>query len=160
MADDKEGSPSERASRDTYGHDPRRKQGRGRDRTHIVHGGRVLSSAASAERVRPGNGAALSSLCPVDPGTERKEYRDLRDGSGTYSICPAHELLRHNNKKQVQKKEEMVAKISVKDLRIDFGNINALKGTSIDIEKNEILGIIGPANSGKTSFLRAINRLN
>ena len=54
----------------------------------------------------------------------------------------------------------MVAKISVKDLRIDFGNINALKGTSIDIEKNEILGIIGPANSGKTSFLRAINRLN
>lgn len=54
----------------------------------------------------------------------------------------------------------MVAKISVKDLRIDFGNINALKGASIDIEKNEILGIIGPANSGKTSFLRAINRFN
>ena len=31
---------------------------------------------------------------------------------------------------------------------------------SIDVEANQILSIIGPANSGKTTFLRTINRLN
>jgi phosphate transport system ATP-binding protein len=35
-----------------------------------------------------------------------------------------------------------------------------LKNLNIEVYKNEILGIIGPANSGKTTFLRALNRLN
>jgi phosphate transport system ATP-binding protein len=41
-----------------------------------------------------------------------------------------------------------------------YGSLHVLKGISLDIYKNEILGIIGPANSGKTTFLRALNRLN
>jgi phosphate transport system ATP-binding protein len=41
-----------------------------------------------------------------------------------------------------------------------FGRLAVLKQVSIEIYKNEILGIIGPANSGKTTFLRALNRLN
>lgn len=52
------------------------------------------------------------------------------------------------------------ATISVKEIDIHFGAIHALKKASIDIMNNEILGVIGPANSGKTSFLRAINRFN
>ena len=36
----------------------------------------------------------------------------------------------------------------------------ALKGLNLEIYNNEILGVIGPANSGKTSFLRQLNRLN
>jgi phosphate transport system ATP-binding protein len=41
-----------------------------------------------------------------------------------------------------------------------YGLVTVLKDVSIEIYSNEILGIIGPANSGKTTFLRAINRLN
>jgi phosphate transport system ATP-binding protein len=41
-----------------------------------------------------------------------------------------------------------------------FGSVHALKNVNIEIAPNEILGIIGPANSGKTTFLRALNRLN
>ncbi len=41
-----------------------------------------------------------------------------------------------------------------------FGSTQALKNVNIEIARNEILGIIGPANSGKTTFLRALNRLN
>jgi len=41
-----------------------------------------------------------------------------------------------------------------------FGSAQALKNANIEIARNEILGIIGPANSGKTTFLRALNRLN
>lgn len=51
-------------------------------------------------------------------------------------------------------------KIKTKDLNIWFGNIYALKSLNIDVFTNEILSIIGPANSGKTTFLRALNRLN
>ena len=51
-------------------------------------------------------------------------------------------------------------KIVIKELNIWFGKIRALKNLNIAIFKNEILGVIGPANSGKTSFLRQLNRLN
>ena len=59
----------------------------------------------------------------------------------------------------IQKKEEMV-KISVKDLNIWFDDVYALKNVSLEIHANEILSVIGPANSGKTTFLRMLNRLN
>ncbi len=53
----------------------------------------------------------------------------------------------------------MVA-FSVKDLDIWFGGIRALQNINLDIFANEILSIIGPANSGKTTFLRMLNRVN
>jgi len=54
----------------------------------------------------------------------------------------------------------MNLKIAVRELTIHFGTCRALDNLSLDIHKNELLSIIGPANSGKTSFLRALNRLN
>jgi len=51
-------------------------------------------------------------------------------------------------------------KIVVEDLNIHFGAVPALKDVSFSIHEKEILGIIGPASSGKTSFLRALNRLS
>lgn len=51
-------------------------------------------------------------------------------------------------------------RIAIKNLDIKFGNIHALKDVSIDIKENEILSVIGPSSSGKTSFLRSLNRLN
>ncbi|MCU0454034.1 MAG: ATP-binding cassette domain-containing protein [Bacteroidetes bacterium] len=50
--------------------------------------------------------------------------------------------------------------ISAKDLTLHFGTTCALRSLSLDIRKNEIFTIIGPANSGKSSFLQALNRLN
>jgi len=51
-------------------------------------------------------------------------------------------------------------KIAVKELNIWFGKALALNNLNLEIQANEILGVIGPANSGKTSFLRQLNRLN
>ena len=48
--------------------------------------------------------------------------------------------------------------IEVSDLKVRYGDISALNGISFDVYKNEILGIIGPAQSGKTTLLRVINR--
>lgn len=49
-------------------------------------------------------------------------------------------------------------KISVDNLRLSYGSTEVLHGISFDVKENEILGIIGPAQSGKTSLLRCINR--
>ena len=51
-------------------------------------------------------------------------------------------------------------KISVQDLSIQFGNVTAIKNLNLEIECNEIFTIIGPANSGKSSLLQSLNRLN
>jgi phosphate transport system ATP-binding protein len=54
----------------------------------------------------------------------------------------------------------MVDKIIAKDLNCYFGEIHSIKSLNITVFENEILSIIGPANSGKTTFLRTLNRLN
>lgn len=54
----------------------------------------------------------------------------------------------------------MEDKIIVKDLNFSFGTLCALKSINLKIKANEILAIIGPAKSGKTTFLRTLNRLN
>jgi phosphate transport system ATP-binding protein len=53
-----------------------------------------------------------------------------------------------------------MVKIKIKDLNIWFGLKPALKNVNMQIEAHEILSVIGPANSGKTTFLRTLNRLN
>ena len=50
--------------------------------------------------------------------------------------------------------------IEVRDLTISYDGQPALRDISLDIFRHEIFGIIGPANSGKTSFLRALNRMD
>ena len=50
--------------------------------------------------------------------------------------------------------------IKVRDLAISYGGKPALQGATLDVYRHEIFGIIGPSNSGKTSFLRALNRMD
>ena len=52
----------------------------------------------------------------------------------------------------------MVKKIEAANLSINYGAHAALKGVTFDVYANEILAVIGPAQSGKTSLLRALNR--
>jgi len=54
----------------------------------------------------------------------------------------------------------MAVKVEVRGLRVFFGKEEALRGISLDIAANRILGIIGPSGSAKTTFLRALNRMN
>ncbi|MDD4980067.1 MAG: phosphate ABC transporter ATP-binding protein [Candidatus Omnitrophica bacterium] len=53
-----------------------------------------------------------------------------------------------------------MVKLEIHDLNIWFGSLHAIKQANMEIQSNEILSIIGPANSGKTTLLRALNRLN
>jgi len=52
-----------------------------------------------------------------------------------------------------------MAIIEVRDLDFFYGRFQALKGISLDIEKNRITALIGPSGCGKTTFLRSLNRM-
>ncbi len=49
-------------------------------------------------------------------------------------------------------------KIEVEDLRLAYASREVLHGISFAVHENEILGVIGPAQSGKTSLLKCLNR--
>ena len=50
--------------------------------------------------------------------------------------------------------------LEVNNLSIRYGSHVALEGVSLEVRRHEIFGVIGPANAGKTSFLKAINRMD
>ncbi len=49
---------------------------------------------------------------------------------------------------------------AVRDFSHWFGATRTLRGITLDVRRNEILGVIGPAGSGKSTFLGALNRMN
>jgi phosphate transport system ATP-binding protein len=49
-------------------------------------------------------------------------------------------------------------RIEVSNLRVSYGAHEVLKGISFDVYDKEILAVIGPAQSGKTTMLKALNR--
>lgn len=49
--------------------------------------------------------------------------------------------------------------IKVNDLHKSFGELEVLKGINKEIEKGEVVAIIGPSGSGKSTFLRCLNLL-
>ncbi len=49
---------------------------------------------------------------------------------------------------------------AVRDFSHWFGATRTLRGITLEVRRNEILGVIGPAGSGKSTFLGALNRMN
>lgn len=50
--------------------------------------------------------------------------------------------------------------VSIKDVYKSFGELEVLKGVSLDIMQGEVICIIGPSGSGKSTLIRCINALN
>ncbi len=50
--------------------------------------------------------------------------------------------------------------VSLTDVHKSFGNLEVLKGVSLDVMKGEVICIIGPSGSGKSTLIRCINALN
>ena len=49
--------------------------------------------------------------------------------------------------------------ISVRHLRKSFNGVAVLKDVNAEVEKGEVISIIGPSGTGKSTFLRCLNRL-
>ena len=54
----------------------------------------------------------------------------------------------------------MNLKFHIENFSLHYNKEQYLKNICLDIQANEILGIIGPSGSGKTTFLRSLNRTN
>ena len=50
--------------------------------------------------------------------------------------------------------------VSIVDVHKSFGDLEVLKGVSLDVMKGEVICIIGPSGSGKSTLIRCINALN
>ena len=53
----------------------------------------------------------------------------------------------------------MAGIIQVTNVHKYFGSVHALRGVSMEVNKGEVVVIIGPSGSGKSTLLRCINRL-
>jgi len=53
----------------------------------------------------------------------------------------------------------MKKKLEIKNLNLTYGQGPVITDLNLDVYENEVLAIIGPANSGKSSLLRCINRM-
>ena len=53
----------------------------------------------------------------------------------------------------------MESKIRAENLKLSFGADEVLKGINLDVYKNQITGLMGPAGSGKSTLISIINRM-
>ncbi len=51
-------------------------------------------------------------------------------------------------------------KFEIKNLDVFYGNFQALKNVSMNIDENEITAFIGPSGCGKSTLLKSLNRMN
>ncbi len=52
------------------------------------------------------------------------------------------------------------ARMSCRNVEVDYSGKRAIHGVSLDIGKNEVIAMIGPSGCGKSTFLRCLNRMN
>ncbi|HLV48917.1 MAG TPA: phosphate ABC transporter ATP-binding protein PstB [Aliidiomarina sp.] len=59
-----------------------------------------------------------------------------------------------------KKLTDFETKFEVKNLRLKYGDDEALKGINLQIPKNKVTAFIGPSGCGKSTLLRCFNRMN
>lgn len=52
------------------------------------------------------------------------------------------------------------SKIEVEDVKVWYGDFQAIKGIDMSIKQNSVTAFIGPSGCGKSTFLRLFNRMN
>ena len=55
---------------------------------------------------------------------------------------------------------DRAAKMTADEIRVFYGDKEALKGVSIHIDEDRVTAFIGPSGCGKSTFLRCLNRMN
>lgn len=57
-------------------------------------------------------------------------------------------------------REHTTVKMAARNVKVFYGDTEALHGVDLDIYENEVIAFIGPSGCGKSTFLRCLNRMN
>ncbi len=71
-------------------------------------------------------------------------------GAGDATTTVVHADIQHDGN----------AKMRAEDVRVFYGEKEALKGVSIEVHDDKVTAFIGPSGCGKSTFLRCLNRMN
>jgi len=70
-----------------------------------------------------------------------------------------NKLFEGSDRKKLDITDEDIC-LKVNDLKLYYGNDQAIKGVSMDIPRNRVTAFIGPSGCGKSTLLRCFNRMN
>jgi phosphate transport system ATP-binding protein len=76
------------------------------------------------------------------------------------SPAPAEDILTTGVRQDTLSADKPATAMQARDLALGFGSATILSDINVDIAKGEITALIGPTGSGKTTFLRSLNRMN
>ncbi len=79
---------------------------------------------------------------------------DTAEHRSEMANSPARESTRGGNH------PEHPVKVDVRDLRLWYGDTQALFDVSVNVHDRQVTALIGPSGCGKSSFLRCLNRMN
>lgn len=97
---------------------------------------------------------------------EKKDKKDSAESAAEANISSVPET-KEDREKELKPEVAVEAEggtmteslIMVRNLEKHYGSLHALDGVSMNIEKGEVVVIIGPSGSGKSTFLRSLNLL-
>ncbi|MFW6313771.1 MAG: ATP-binding cassette domain-containing protein, partial [Spirochaetota bacterium] len=55
--------------------------------------------------------------------------------------------------------DRQIPRVRIEDATKTFGEVQALRGVSLEVQAGEVVLVIGPSGSGKSTMLRSVNRL-
>ncbi len=73
---------------------------------------------------------------------------------------PAEDVLTVDVDKATVRDAKLGTAMEARELALGFGSATVLSDINVDIVKGQITALIGPTGSGKTTFLRSLNRMN
>ena len=96
---------------------------------------------------------------------------DLRVTAGNaagfiYTACPNESSAQCAADQSIFEAENIMEKtkqesiVCAADLKLWYGDVQALKGISMGVPENKITALIGPSGCGKSTFLKTLNRMN
>ena len=56
--------------------------------------------------------------------------------------------------------ENNTIKLCTRNLELYYGDVQALKGVTVDIQERKVTALIGPSGCGKSTFIKTLNRMN
>lgn len=88
------------------------------------------------------------------------EHPTVRQGTAKTSASETHPPSVVKTSAATDSHPSSQVKIDTKNLRVYYGDVQALQDVSLSIPQHRVTALIGPSGCGKSTYLRCLNRMN